>query len=138
MLPFGRTERTMPATIDTAFDAEQAAVIKRICVQYNPHAATLDALGYQNTGALIAFAHGAPNNCPRILHKYSASWAPLFARRVTAATRAEFPNELDQQEVQQRLVNMRQKRLSEGHDWSRAVKGTLETYLVLAALSHPP
>jgi hypothetical protein len=125
-------------TIDTAFDAEQATVIKRICAQYNPHAGTADVLGYQNTGALIAFAHGAPNNCPRILHKSSASWTPLFARRVTAATRSEFPNELDQQEIQQRLVNMRHKRLSEGHDWSRAAKGTLETYLVLAALSHPP
>lgn len=125
-------------TIDTAFDREEAAVIKRICAQYSPHSNAPDFLGYQNTGALIAFAHGAPNNCPHILHKSSASWMPLFARRVTAATRSEFQNELDHQEIQQRLVNMRHKRLSEGYDWSRAARGTLETYLVLAALSHPP
>ena len=125
-------------TIDTVFSKEQAQVIKRICHQYYPFAKKSGFLGYQDTGALIAFAHGVPNNSPGILHKRSETWTPLFARRVTAATRSDFSNDIDQQEIQQRLVNMRHKRLSEGHDWSRAAKGTLETYLVLAALSHPP
>lgn len=125
-------------TIETSFNEEDADAIKRVCVQYNPRAAEANPLGYQGTGALIAFAHGAPNNCPRILHARSNAWAPLFARRVTAQTRSEFNEELDPEQVQQRLVDMRHRRLSEGYVWARAPKGTLETYLVLAALSHRP
>lgn len=125
-------------TIETSFSDEYADAIKRVCVQYNPLPTRANPLGYQGTGALIAFAHGAPNNCPRILHARSDAWAPLFARRVTAQTRSEFNGVLDTEQVQQRLVDMRHRRLSEGYDWTRAPEGTLETYLVLAALSHRP
>lgn len=125
-------------TIETSFNEEDADAIKRACVQYNPRAAGKNPLGYQGTGALIAFAHGAPNNCPRILHARSNTWAPLFARRVTAQTRAEFNEELDPEQIQQRLIDMRHRRLTEGYVWTQARKGTLETYLVLAALSHRP
>lgn len=125
-------------TIDTAFNDEDSNAIKRVCVQYNPRATGSDPLGYQGTGALIAFAHGAPNNCPRILHASSNAWAPLFARRVTAQTRSEFSEELDAEQVQQQLLGMRHKRLSDGYVWARAPRGTMETYLVLAALSHRP
>ncbi|WP_186009818.1 phosphoribosyltransferase-like protein [Burkholderia gladioli] len=125
-------------TIETSFNEEDADAIKRVCIQYNPRAAGADPLGYQGTGALIAFAHGVPNNCPRILHARSNAWAPLFARRVTAHTRSEFKEELDPEQVQKQLVDMRHRRLSEGYVWARAPKGTLETYLVLAALSYRP
>lgn len=125
-------------TIETSFNDESAEAIQRVCAQYNPGARGSNPLGYQGTGALIAFAHGVPNNCPRILHASSNAWAPLFARRVTAQTRSEFDEALDTEQVQQRLVEMRHRRLSEGYDWARAPKGTLETYLVLAALSHRP
>lgn len=125
-------------TIDTAFDEEQAREIKRICMEYGPSSGTIGALGFQNTGALIAFAHGVPNNAPRILYNCSNSWTPLFARRKTSATRADFDGQLDQEEVQELLVKMRHRLLSDSEDWNRAPKGTLETYLVLAALSHRP
>lgn len=125
-------------TIDTSFNEEQARKIKRICTEYGPSLGTAGALGFQNTGALIAFAHGVPNNAPRVLYSYSDSWTPLFARRKTSATRADFDDQLDQEEVQQLLVKMRHRRLSDGQDWSKAKKGTLESYLVLAALSHRP
>lgn len=125
-------------TVDNAFDEAEREAVKRVCTQYNPRAGGLDALGFDGTGALIAFAHGAPNNCPRVLHARTGAWVPLFARRVTADTRSEFSDELDQEQVQQRLVEMRHRRLSEGYVWDRAPKGTMETYLVLAALSHRP
>lgn len=125
-------------TIETAFNEEDSNAIKRVCVQYNPGAARANPLGYQSTGALIAFAHGAPNNCPRILHARGNAWVPLFARRVTAQTRAEFNEELGPEQVRQLLIGMRHRRLSEGYVWARAPKGTMETYLVLAALSHRP
>lgn len=125
-------------TIDTAFDEEQANEIKHICMLYGSSSGKIGALGFQNTGALIAFAHGAPNNVPRILYKYTSSWTPLFARRKTSSTRTNFDEQLDPEEVQQLLEKMRHRRLSDGQDWSRARSGTLETYLVLAALSHRP
>lgn len=125
-------------TIETSFNKEDRDAIKRVCVQYNPQATKVNPLGYQGTGALIAFAHGAPNNCPSILHVQSNAWVPLFARRVTAQTRSEFNEELDPEQVKQRLVDMRHRRLSEGYVWARAPKGTMETYLVLAALSYRP
>ena len=125
-------------TIETAFTSETMALIKEICIRRNPPPRRDDALGYQNTGALIAFAHGAPNNCPRVLTASKSPWMPLFAKRVTASTRSTFSSPTDQDEVQERLERMRHKRLSDGFDWSHAPKGALETYLVLAALSHPP
>jgi hypothetical protein len=124
-------------TIETEFNEEEADFIKRVCMQYAP-ASKAGALGFKGTGALIAFAHGAPNNCPRVLHAKSNAWMPLFAGRVTAMTRSEFASELDIEQVQQRLTDMRQKRLSPGFVWDRARKGTMETYLVLAALAHRP
>jgi hypothetical protein len=39
-------------------------------------------LGYRNGGALIAFAHGIPNNAPRFLFKKGRRWKPLFAGQV--------------------------------------------------------
>ncbi|EBL1339783.1 hypothetical protein ABRE13_002202 [Salmonella enterica] len=125
-------------TIDNAFDKEQASEIKQICIKYDSSSSNVESLGFQQTGALIAFAHGVPNNAPRILYNYSGSWTPLFARRKTSATRENFDHRLGQEDVQRLLVRMRHKRLADGQDWSRAQKGTLETYLVLAALSRPP
>ncbi|MFC0269627.1 phosphoribosyltransferase-like protein, partial [Kushneria aurantia] len=86
-------------TIDTSFDEKQAREIKDICTKYAPSSGPIGALGFQNTGALIAFAHGAPNNVPRILYSFSNSWTPLFARRKTSATRTDFDEQLDPEEV---------------------------------------
>ncbi|MEO8008980.1 MAG: hypothetical protein ABI728_10750, partial [Betaproteobacteria bacterium] len=47
-------------------------------------------LGFQDTGALIAFAHGCPNNAPVIFHKSftikGRTWKPLFPARVAHDT----------------------------------------------------
>ena len=40
-------------------------------------------LGYDETGALIAFSHGIPNNAPRLLFKSGKDWMPIFLGRVT-------------------------------------------------------
>jgi hypothetical protein len=124
-------------TIDSAFEEPQAKTIKEICTRYGSAGGRAQALGYKNTGALIAFAHGVPNNAPRVLYAQNKSWVPLFARRKTSATRLHFDNDLDQEDVQQLLIKMRHRRLSDGQVLSKARKGALETYLVLAALSHP-
>lgn len=125
-------------TIEDSVSPESIADIKTICRQYDPHQKLQGALGYQDTGALIAFAHGAPNNCPRIIWAGTNSWSALFPKRVTASSRETFGSTLDAQAVNERLAAMRQRRLAEGVDWSKAPQGALERYLILAALAHPP
>lgn len=131
----------MCPTISEAFSSRVASEVIRVCTQYDPLKKTKgskEALGFQGTGALIAFAHGAPNNTPRILYEVGEDWAPLFPKRVTATTRGTFSDGLSTDDVERRLLEMRQKRLSKGIDYFGAPPGSLERYLVLAALSHPP
>ena len=58
--------------------------IRNLCEQSAPEEA--NPLGFRDTGALIAFAHGCPNNAPVIFHKSFTSkgrtWKPLFPCRV--------------------------------------------------------
>lgn len=125
-------------TIDTEFQSAEANQIKDLCRRCNPIGAQW-ALGFENTGALLAFAHGAPNNTPAVLWANNASsWAALFPQRVTAGSREVFGSAIDADAVSDRLASMRQKRLTPGVDWSKAPPGALEQYLVLAALSNPP
>lgn len=49
--------------------------------------------GFLNGGALIAFAHGMPNNAPPILHSATRGWTPLFPGRSTAGAELSFPSE---------------------------------------------
>jgi hypothetical protein len=131
----------MCPTISEAFSSRVASEVIRVCTLYDPLKKTKGisgALGFQKTGALIAFAHGAPNNTPRILYEVSEDWAPLFPKRVTATTRGTFSDRLSTDDVARHLIEMRQKRLSKGIDYLGGPPGSLERYLVLAALSHPP
>jgi hypothetical protein len=50
--------------------------------------------GFLNGGALIAFAHGMPNNAPPILHSSLNGWTPLFRGRSTAGAELSFPSEV--------------------------------------------
>jgi hypothetical protein len=136
LAPFVRIVAACP-TLDSLAD-DVAFAVREACIRYNPAPRTAHALGYEGTGALIAFAHGAPNNCPRILHASTESWIPLFAKRVTAASRSTFASVLSQEDVRDRLRAMRHRRLLCGPEWSRTPQPVLETYLVLAALSHAP
>lgn len=47
--------------------------------------------GFQNGGALIAFAHGLPNNAPPIVWSERSGWSPLFPRRTTVGAARAFP-----------------------------------------------
>lgn len=125
-------------TIDGAFNKNRATEIKRLCIQYDPYKRATGALGFRDTCALIAFAHGVPNNCPRIFWAEAKTWHALFPQRVSAATRSTFGSTMNADVVNDRLLAMRQRRLNEGYDWSKAPHGALERYLLLAALAHPP
>jgi len=136
-LPLVRSVIPCP-TIDTEVSPELVEDVKALCRHYDPYGKVRGALGYRDTGALIAFAHSAPNNCPRVLWAVSKTWLGLFPKRVTASMRETFGSEVNPENVNERLVAMRQCRLAEGTDWSKAPHGALERYLLLAALAHPP
>lgn len=139
-------------TIDTVFSKSQAEKLKRLCSAYdptleasakNPWAWYASSLGYGNTGAMLVFAHGAPNNVPLMFHKASrkktAPWTPLFPSRVSAGiSKDAFGIALTAEKIEARLTNLGQQGLAKskaaiGHDLP-----TSAIVLVLAALSRPP
>jgi hypothetical protein len=126
-------------TIQTNFGTSDRQILYDLCNRYAPVRTGLPPLGFGSTGALIAFAHGVPNNTPLILHKRSASWTPLFPTRVTASTRATFP--LDQESadtIRARLVAMRQSRLAHVVELEGVNLRSRNILLVLAAAARPP
>ncbi|MRV75841.1 hypothetical protein GJ700_29430 [Duganella sp. FT92W] len=54
--------------------------IPNLCKKY--YRGTKEPLGYKDTGALIIFRHGCPNNVPRILFEADKGWLPLFPGRI--------------------------------------------------------
>lgn len=57
-------------TIDTSFPKIVARRMKDLCVKNDPiDHDPIESLGHHGTGALLTFAHGAPNNSPRMLYK---------------------------------------------------------------------
>jgi hypothetical protein len=138
-------------TIDTVLSKTNAEKMKRLCETYNPTADEPGSapwawggpsLGYLSTGALLVFAHGAPNNVPLMFHKTSkrkdAHWVPLFPSRVTAGIDSRsFGVSLTSKKIQQRLENIGHAALAR----SAAVKSDIptgEVFLLLGALSSPP
>ena len=123
-------------TLDTAFSNGDA---HKLCVKYSPLPPNvMPPTGYAYGGALIAFAHGVPNNAPLILHKRGDGWAPLFPARVTSATRQHFLATSDAEAVRTRLVAMRQARLAEAGLVTGAKPHAQNLLMVLAALGRPP
>lgn len=140
-------------TIRTVFSAGKAEQLERLCEAYVP-AATVDGnevpwggpahhpLGYGGAGALLVFAHGAPNNVPPIFHKASRSksqpWVPLFPARVSSGLGSEaFGTSLTAEKIREQLEKLGQRRLAR----STVVKATVSTwevFSILTALSKPP
>ncbi|NHZ32874.1 phosphoribosyltransferase-like protein [Massilia rubra] len=65
-------------TIDNTFWLDDR--IPNLCKKY--YRGTGEPLGYKNTGALIVFRHGCPNNVPRIFFESLKDWKALFPGRV--------------------------------------------------------
>jgi len=95
-------------------------------------------LGYGGVGALVAFAHGCPNNVPQILYCASETWTPLFPKRVTAASRRHFDGRRSVEFDAARLQEMRQQRLAESPSLSRMTENGRAMLLVLGALRQGP
>ncbi|MBT5470869.1 MAG: hypothetical protein HOK41_09720 [Nitrospina sp.] len=110
-----------------------------LCERYGPRDSemTIPRLGYGEIGALIAFAHGMPNNGPRMLFKSSRNWQPLFPSRVTSTVKLiDFENK--KTELAKRLEILRENKISElVHRSGLHPKNGL-SILILAALKKRP
>jgi hypothetical protein len=130
-------------TIETEFSENMAKRIRELCIKYNPMKGhEQECLGFGGIGALIAFAHGVPNNVPYLLYKKGKvngrPWLPLFPSRVTADARKEFADEIDMDEIAGRLERMRQLRLSRAPWLLEATTAAGKLLLILASLAKGP
>jgi hypothetical protein len=114
--------------------------LKRLCERYGPsysEAKGIPALGYGDCGALIAFAHGVPNNAPRLLFKRGRKWEPLFPARVTSAIQPSRRQEREAS-ISRRLTRLAERRMARLATAHLLPAGSDETLLVLAALKRRP
>lgn len=125
-------------TIFNSFGKADASILEKICKAHCPGNTNKPSLGFEETGALIAFAHGAPNNCPLIFHDQTATWVPIFPKRLTSAVRSSFSQEDRSKRLRERLLDMRQRRLAESSKILSLDPRKQELVSVLACLSHPP
>ena len=120
-------------TVFNAFDEATRVRVEELCIRYDPGGArSSDAFGYDSIGALIAFAHGCPNNAPRLLHGTNRlGWIPLFPNRVTSASAEAFGDRRPLASLRERLRRMgqpvlaRSALLDASHTDGRAVVAVL-------------
>lgn len=127
-------------TIDTVFARPEAASMKGLCIHYDPTSRDADeSLGIGGLGTLIAFAHGVPNNAPRIFHKAGTRWTPLFPARVTSSIPSKhFGPRTTADAIRTRLGELRHRALARGTWLDSASEETRKAFLVMAATSRPP
>jgi hypothetical protein len=138
-------------TVDTSFSEHKALLIRALLDRYTPSknkngpafwGPLKESLGFMGTGALIAFAHGMPNNCPPILHRASSAknsnWTPLFPSRVTSTIDPNlFGAALSPERIRHRLQKIGQKKLSTSSFALNERIGIGKVALLLGALAYP-
>lgn len=72
-------------TLDTEYGTTDSLVLREIFIRYDPiDHDPIDSLGYGGQAAMLVFAHGCPNNAPRVLYKRGkgrGKWKPLLRER---------------------------------------------------------
>lgn len=112
--------------IEEAFEGIELSEVKQLCNKY-PKTKSRFPLGFNNTGSLIAFSHGIPNNAPQILHSSVSGWKPLFEGRSTLASNLDSIADSSELLIQnsQRVLKIRNaKQLltdTEGELWAHAM-----------------
>lgn len=98
------------------------------------------ALGYQNSRALIAFSHTAPNNLPAVLWQRTPQWRSFFQNKAVPEELAPLfmmPSSHEER-MQAALHNLGQKRLEAGTWRNEASHELQNVLLVLAAIARRP
>ncbi|MAP94322.1 MAG: hypothetical protein CMK07_05165 [Ponticaulis sp.] len=92
-------------TLNNCFRGAERASMISLCKRYDPAKHSRLPLGFLDTGALIAFSHGVPNNAPSILHWQSDDWNALFPRRSASGSVVD-QFRTPEDEVRRRCVDM--------------------------------
>ena len=132
-------EHTACPTLDD-YDPFRRYALKGLCQRYGPsnaEAKSIPRLGYGNCGALIAFAHGMPNNAPRLLFKQGRNWGPLFKSRVSTGFVGDDVSDLPIRRAR-RLERMSERRIAKLAGINDLPRENVETVLVLSALKRRP
>lgn len=125
-------------TVSDAWGYDKKSQVRSLCKKYNPNNSD-NALGHGGIGALLAFAHGIPNNAPTMLYRKFGGWEPLFHARVTANAREAFSGQEDDPEaIRHRLIAMRNSRLANSGISPNQPAHKRVLLVVLAALRRPP
>lgn len=115
--------------------------IVKLCEIYGKKAnssKSLPMLGYSSTGALIAYAHGLPNNCPVIFFKKNKTWMPMFPSRVTSQVGRELESGERKIPYRSLLDRWQKKELSEA-SWIESEDHDAKNLVtVMASLYRPP
>lgn len=120
-------------TLRGAFHRTSRAAIYDLCKKYPP--GNYYPFGYRDSGALIAFEHGVPDNAPPILHEGWGSWDPLFPGRSAVGANAAFPHS-NREELAERAETM--LRMQDAARYISDTRGRrwIKTMLVLTAIDH--
>lgn len=109
-------------TLHEAFKGTQLKEVEALCFKYPKK--SRDWLGFRDTGSLIAFSHGIPNNAPAIFHSSRGGWRPLFIGRSTQLTDLNIAADTaaDIEERSQALLGVRNARhvlsTASGEQWT--------------------
>lgn len=127
-------------TIHTSFNRTEAGTMVALCTGYDPIKNDPEgSLGIGGLGTLIAFAHGAPNNAPRIFNKKSSKWTPIFPARTTAGLASRhFGRSMSSDAIEKRLGALNQRVLARSPAVRQASDDTKRVILLLAALGRSP
>lgn len=128
--PTARVVHACP-TLWTSFDGRDRAAVEALC-RAHPRRHGYP-LGFGYAGALIAFAHGMPNNAPPILHSRRGGWRPLFVNRSALAADMHFPFD-NADTLAEQARDVLQIRAARKFLEDPAKRRWIETMLVLTAL----
>lgn len=119
--------------IDTEYSERDAKSLKELFIKYDPiQKHPVDSLGFGGHAAMMVFAHGCPNNLPRILYKNSRKWEPLFYGRSNLLEEQDKPADFEADARRfERLGHGAQARELADAAWTRE---GMENLLVLAAI----
>lgn len=111
-------------------------ILSELCRKYKPRHRNLGAFGFGDTGALIAFHHGMPNNAPLLLWKETQTWRPLFPSRVTSGIARD--GHSDAEGIREKLIELDERRLATSDWFASAPPDARANLLVLSALRRSP
>lgn len=118
-------------TLRNAFQRNIRHSVYALCRKYPP--GNYYPFGYRNSGALIVFEHGVPDNVPPILHEGWDSWYPLFPGRSSIGADVAFPQS-NRQELEKRVETMLRIQAATLYISDTRGRRWIKTMLVLTAI----